>query len=293
MNYNLLEDSKSITRIDISFGHIKNLPILPLKLEMLYADNNFELEEIPQLPMCLRVLSICLTGVQELVGLPETLEELYISENPGIYIDKLPTNLKIFVADLCELEFIPSPLPKSLLTLSLDANYLEKLPELPSDMEVLIVSNNQIVKLSISTLPPKLSVLNIKNNLIKSLPSPLPSTLIDFNCSENNLKKIPDLPSSVVSFVFFGNPLVYEFNKEIKPQDYVNRTNRFIRFMASLTICKCIYRYWLLSRIKNSPTFSSNVSVFSMSSNHSSYASFSSIDRWTLPDPFEEEFILI
>jgi hypothetical protein len=291
MNYNLLEKGTSITRIDISFGHIKSLPILPLKLETLYADNNFELEELPKLPMGLRVLSLCLTGIHVLDGLPDSLEELYISENPGITVNQLPQNLKVFVADLCELESIPSPLPKELLTLSVDANYIEELPELPETLEILVVSNNQLLDLSTSTLPPRLSVLNMKNNFIKAVPSPLPSTLIDFNCAENNLKRLPDLPTTLGSFVFFGNPLIYEFhNKRIKPQDYINKTNRFMRFMALSRLCRWFYSYWLLNSVKKSPTFSSSMSI---SSNHSSYASFSSIDRWTIPDSSEDEFILI
>jgi Leucine-rich repeat (LRR) protein len=181
-------------------------------------------------------------------------------------------------------------LPKGLLSLSVDANYLEQLPELPETLEILVASNNQLLELSI--LPPRLSVLNVKNNFIKSLPSPLPSKLIDLNCAENNLKRLPDLPPTIINFVFFGNPLIYEFhNKRIKPQEYVNKTNIFIKMMSLSTICKCIYRYWLLSRVKKSPTFSE--SVLSISSNHSSYASFSSIDRWTIPDTSEDEFILI
>jgi hypothetical protein len=292
MNYNLLENGPSITRIDISFGHIKTIPILPLKLETLCVDNNFELEEIPKLPYGLLVLSICLTGVQELVGLPDTLEELYISENPGIRIDTFPKNLKIFVADQCEWESVPEPLPCGLLTLSIDANYIDLLPKLPDSMEILIASNNQLLKLS--TLPPKLSVLNVKNNFIKYLPSSIPSTIVDFNCAENNLKTLPDLPPTIMSFVFFGNPLIYEFNnKRIKPRDEVNITNRFIKMMASSTIRNVIYRYWLSSRIKKNQTFSMTFSNSSMSSNHSSYSSFSSIDRWTLSDTSEDEFIII
>lgn len=297
MNYNLLENGTTITHIDISFGNIKTIPILPLKLETLYVDNNFDLEELPRFPSTLRILSICLTGVQELVGLPDTLEELYISENPGILVDRLPPNLRIFIADLCELESIPEPLPKGLVVFSVDANYLEWLPELPETLETLVASNNQILQLP--SLPIGLKVLSIQNNFIKNLPKALPPTLQDFNCAENYLKRLPWLPELVETFIFFGNPLIYEFhNKRISPKEYVNKTNKFIYLMSLSTIRNWMLR-WLYRRFHQATYnaiggLGSGLGLSSsMCSSYGSFASISSIDRWSIAEHPEDEFIFI
>lgn len=291
MNYNLLENGTTITHIDICFGNIKKVPILPLKLETLYVDNNFDLKELPNIPSTLRILSICLTGIQELVGLPDTLEELYISENPGIQLNSLPSNLKIFIADLCELESIPDPLPRKLLTLSVDANYLEQLPKLPDTLDTLVVSNNQLSKLP--SLPIGLKILSIQNNFIKNLPKLFPPKLRDFNCAENYLTRIPTLPESLENFVFFGNPLIYEFhNKQFSPKEYVNKINKFIYFMSLSTIRYWMIR-WLYRRFHNSTYNAISVFGSSMCSSYGSFASISSTDRWSIAEHPEEEFIFI
>jgi len=249
MNYNWLENGNNITRIDVSFVDITTVPILPLNLEVLCADNNFNLETIPVLPMRLRVLSLCLTGIQVLPELPETLEELYVSENPGICIEKLPPNLVVFVANSCELEELPN-LPPSLTTLVVDGNYLEGLPELPTTMKIIIASNNQVLWLSrnIADLI-HLEVLMVQNNVIRHIPT-LPTGLREFNCAENNLKRLPILPESLIDFVFFGNPLIYEFHhKRISAKDYVNGINRFVRSMSLSIII-----HWLDSHIEKKKT---------------------------------------
>lgn len=254
MNYNLLKDGKEITRIDVSFGKIKTLPILPLCLEVLIADNNLRLESLPatSLPLTLRVLSICLTGIQELAGIPETLEELYVSENPGLQLgETLPANLKILVADSCELETLPCSLPPRLTTLSVDGNYLQTLPELPWSIETVIASNNQLVLVSPGTCDFSVyrnwKVWLIQNNVLRRLPWTLPPFLVELNCAENNLKRLPMLPETLVDFVSFGNPWVYEFHqqpKRISARDYVNGVNRFVRFMAKERIGRWILYRW-------------------------------------------------
>ena len=247
MNYNLLENGTTITRIDVSFGILHTLPILPLQLEILVADHNHELEELPSLPQTLRVLSICMTGVQSLTRLPPTLEELYVSDNPGILLpDELPSHLQIFVANCCELEDLPPTLPPCLRTLSVDGNYLEILPELPLTLQTIIASNNQLLQVSqtldLSELC-ELSVLHVHNNVLRRLPE-LPPKLVELNCSENNLKRLPRLPESLRSFVYFGNPLDYEIlHKRIPPQEYINRLERFSRFMAQEKICTNVWAW--------------------------------------------------
>jgi hypothetical protein len=292
MNYNLIDKGTDITRIDISFGSVKKMPILPLKLEKLYVDNNLDLEELPMLPCTLRVLSICLTAVYKLPPLPETLEELYVSDNPGIIIDSLPKNLKIFVANSCELESIPL-LPAGLTTLSVDANYLEFLPTLPSTIQTLIASNNELLYLE-STFISNLSVCMLNNNCLKRLPSfQIPSKLIDLNCAENNLKRLPNIPLGIRNFVWYGNPLIYEFhNKKIKDAEYVNRINRFVEMVALSTIKHFLIRIIHKKRIEYyKHPFCKSIS--SLSSSYGSSFSLSSLGSCSETWNAEEEFVLI
>ena len=311
MNYNLLENGTNITRIDVSFGIITSLPILPLHLEILVADNNLRLEHIPTLPPSLRVLSICMTSVQCLSGLPPTLRELYVSENPGIQLpDMLPPHLQVFVADCCELESLPPRLPPSLTTLSVDGNYLEILPELPQTIQTIIASNNQLLQVSqtvdFSELR-NLKVLYVHNNVLRRLPA-LPPSMVDLNCSENNLKRLPMLPESLCLFVFFGNPLVYEIlHKRIPPQKFINRLQRFSRFMAKEKICKNILLWVEKKRLTNGNStetwdaYSKNSSSFSSMSSFCSISSSYSIDYLfpaTLPPTAatstpEDEFVFL
>jgi len=308
MNYNLIDKGPDITRIDISFGSVKKIPILPLKLERLYADNNPELEEFPIMPSTLLVLSICLTGVCVLPPLPKTLEELYISDNPGIIVEWLPENLKIFVADSCELELLPE-LPSQLTTLSVDNNYLECLPILPETLETLIISNNEFEHLS-TPLPENLKICLLQNNRLNKLPR-LPSTLLELNCSENELSRLPYLPSGLTDFTYFGNPLIYEFhNNRFSKIDYINKINRFVAIFFESVIRDYLYK--TITKRKTIPTDFCNkdyivdipyfrnekqVSLKSMSSfcsTHSSsisLCSLVSIDPWSLES--EDEFVFV
>jgi Leucine-rich repeat (LRR) protein len=297
MNYNLLENGNNITRIDISFGEIKRMPILPLNLEILIADNNFSLESLSFIPPTLRVLSICLTGIQFLTSLPNTLEELYVSENPGILIDKLPMNLKIFVANCCELEELPV-LPPRLLDLEVDGNYLEDLPTyLPPTIKTIIASNNQILRISTSIADlNNLSVLMIQNNVIRVLP-PMPPYIKELNCAENNLKRLPSLPDSLISVVFFGNPLIYEFDHQrVSSKDYINKINRFVSFYY-LSILRMRITDFVKKKKTPSQSTHDNWDAYSKRSfslsSMSSFLTVSSVDPWFPSDSHEDEFVFI
>lgn len=286
MNYNLIEKGTDITRIDISFGSVKKLPILPLKLEKLYADNNPELEEFPIIPSTLLILSICLTGVSVLPPLPNTLQELYISDNPGIIVQWLPDSLKIFIANSCELDYIPE-LPSELITLSVDANYLEKLPRLPNTLKTLVASNNELDHLS-TCLPNELTICLVQNNVLKTLPS-LPHTLLELNCAENCLSMLPHIPPKIVTFIYFGNPLLYDFHEKTNIIEKLNNIHMFVKKRALSTISQFIY-----SIVSNKRKMKKQ--IYTNSSNSlCSLSSIISIDPWTFDaeEEEEEEFILI
>jgi len=286
MNYNSLTDSSLIKRIDVSFGSIKKLPILPLNLEILFADDNPDLELDPIcptiLPSTLRILSICLTGIT-IIGdwLPDNLEELYISDNPGIILpSKLPTSLSTFVSNSCELEEFTTELPPCLLVLSLDGNFLQNINStLPDSLHTLVLSNNVLEKLP--SLPSSLQKLIINNNKLEFLPN-IPDCITYLNCAENTIKRFPTLPDileqSHSRFIWFGNPLVYEFhNKRFGIVEYINRTNSFVKLVCRIRIRALIQNYLdhLIDRKRIIDPYNTCVKSKSYNSSLSSFSCYS------------------
>ena len=301
MNYNSLTDASHIKRIDVSFGSIKQLPILPLNLEIFIADDNPELEFDPicppTLPSTIRILSLCLTGIT-IIGdwLPNTLEELYLSDNPGITLPhKLPRFLSTLVANSCELEEFTTELPPSLLTLSLDGNYLQEIQSvLPNRLHTLVVSNNFLETLP--HLPSSLQTLNINNNQLEILPN-IPENITYLNCAENHIKRFPMLPNTLIQakFIWFGNPLIYEFhNKRIGVVEYINKTNRFIELVCGICIKNLLYGLIERKRkvpIKNIKTSMSSVSSLSCYSLEST-PSYVDVEPWDILEEMDEYLMI-
>ena len=304
MNYNSLTDASHIKRIDVSFGSIKQLPILPLNLEIFIADDNPELELdpicTPKLPSTIRILSICLTGIT-IIGdwLPDTLEELYISDNPGIILpQKLPRSLSTLVANSCDLEEFTTELPPSLLTLSIDGNYLQEINSiLPNGLNTLVASNNFLEQLP--SLPSSLQTLIINNNQLEFIQT-IPDNITHLNCAENNIKRLPTLPNTLKQeyskLILFGNPLIYEFhNRRIRIAEYINKTNRFVELFCSIRIKNFLST--LVERKHHFKTYRvslSSLSCYSFTSCSSllSSPSYVDIDHWDVLDDIDEYLMI-
>ena len=86
------------------------------------------------------------------------------------------------------------PLPKGLIRLYCDRNYLTFLPPLPDGLIELRCGSNRLK--SLVGLPSSLQELSCTGNRLTFLPS-LPSSLITFTCQFNKLTTLPPLPSSL------------------------------------------------------------------------------------------------
>ena len=116
---------------------------------------------------------------------------------------------------------------KNLTRLICNNNKLKKLPELPENLKYLDIRNNNIEFLP-SRLPKKLRSLNCENNNIKRIPDELPPSLkilicnynpiirfpplnntrlVRFECMNNNINYLYNLPSCILVLNFWGNQL--------------------------------------------------------------------------------------
>lgn len=250
MNYNLLNNSTQIKRIDVTYASIRSLPILPLHLEELCADDNEDLVELPiNLPSNLRILSLCLTGIRKINTLwPYTLQQLYISENPGIIFNTFPPRLKIFSGNSCEFSYLP-PFPDTLIHISVADNNLITLPPFPPSLEYLNIANNKIKK--IPKMPNTVDTFICCNNEISTFVN-ISTNLMTFHCANNKIIKFPNLPLKLtiqqptkITFICWENPLIYDFNSAYNQVSFINCINNFVEIYSIRKI-----QYWFRNNLK-------------------------------------------
>jgi hypothetical protein len=248
MNYNTLNNANKIKRIDVSYGYIRSLPILPLQLEELCIDDNEDLLELPkQLPCNLRILSMCLTGIRSLDMMwPVTLQELHISDNPGINLTLFPQHLKIFSGNSCDFVSMPY-FPNTIVHISIANNKLVYIPPLPPRVEYINIANNKIK--SIPMMPNTVDTFICCNNEISSFKN-ISTNMKTFHCANNKIIRFPNLPHKLtlqqfqISFICWENPLIYDFNSAYNPVYFINRINHFVETYYSWKICSFFTRHF-------------------------------------------------
>jgi Leucine-rich repeat (LRR) protein len=95
-------------------------------------------------------------------------------------------------------------LPSTLQILNCSNNELTKLPELPSTLQELYCYSNKLTELP--ELPSTLQKLDCSKNKLTELPELL-STLQKLDCTFNNLTKLPELPSTLQELDCSNNEL--------------------------------------------------------------------------------------
>jgi uncharacterized repeat protein (TIGR01451 family) len=122
------------------------------------------------------------------------------------YFDSLRTlNCSNNVYDTIHMliENIPA-LPSMLDTLICTTNQIDSLPQLPASLKMLMCGQNILD--SLPTLPNSIKFLNCWGNSLTYLPS-LPDSLISFNCANNNIQSMPALPNGLDSLNCSSNKL--------------------------------------------------------------------------------------
>ena len=152
----------------------------------------------------LKILNCSDNNLLSIPKLPDSLEELHCYYNSLLFLPDLPANLKVLIAYTNILSSLPTSLPATLTTLSIDGNNISTLPQLPNGLKVLSFFANSIS--SIPVLPDSLTGLDCSSNNLTALPS-LPNGLVVLECFMNSLTSIPSLPNTLKSLICYNNLL--------------------------------------------------------------------------------------
>jgi hypothetical protein len=164
------------------------------------------------------IMEIALQRIEECVDGILDLSHLKLTELPP-----LPKGLIKLYCDRNYLTFLP-PLPDGLIELRCDSNRLTSLPELPSSLQEILCTGNKLTCLpsfpsslitficqfnKLTTLPPlpsSLDKISVDFNSLTALPK-LPISLTHLSCDGNNLTSLPSLHHGLNKLHFFLNPL--------------------------------------------------------------------------------------
>ena len=139
-----------------------------------------------------------------------------INEGSSTILDLSNLNLN----DISDLPGVSTAL-RRIVSLYCDGNNLTDLPNLQVTsprLRVLICSRNTLT--SLPPLPDTVSTLRCDNNLLRSLPRPLPRFLITLHCSNNQLLYLPPLPSGL-QLLYCGNNQIREL-PTLLPEGLIN-----------------------------------------------------------------------
>jgi hypothetical protein len=203
--------------LDVSGRAIKDWSNLPANLKVLVASNTGGGEVLKHLPAGLVDLDVSANGLSELpFNLPDKLKRLNASGNRLPALPRLPDTLQELSVHENRLEHLPENLPSSLRIMRAQGNRLGGLPaRLPSKLEILDLSDNQLRDLpdmsglvglewldlhrnslltALPRLPNTLETLYATDCSLAELPGDLPESLTELYVGYNRLTRLPDLP---------------------------------------------------------------------------------------------------
>ena len=204
--------------------NIPNDIIIVGKIDNLYIDHIYDQLDLSRVE-CYKIIYHNQKGesIKNHI-LPDSLSELYCSENQLTSLPNLPNSLQEIYCSRNQLASLPK-LPNSLERLSCGYNQLTSLPDLPNSLIKLYCHNNQLI--SLPELPNSLKELICSNNKLISLPK-LPNSMNELHCPDNQLISLPELPNSMkelncynnlISLTNLNNLLVFRGNNII---EYIN-----------------------------------------------------------------------
>jgi hypothetical protein len=168
--------------------------------ELLIEGKNIDKVQVPLCTDDITVLYIKNTNITQLTNIPKNLIELNIIENDIKIIDGsiFPDSLKILILNKNNITSIVN-LKEGIIKLLANNNNLEKIPNIPTTVQVLDVSDNE----NLSDLPPSLSnnllAISIADTLITNLEK-LPNSVEELNSDNCILNKITKLPVNLKSW---------------------------------------------------------------------------------------------
>jgi len=141
--------------------------------------------------------------ILKIENLPQSLENLDISNNQISKIENLPLNLSVLRINNNQITKLEN-LPQSISYLQIDNNRILEMGNLPKNLSSLDISNNRISK--IENLPQNLSVLRIDNNQITKLEN-LPQSISYLQINNNQISKVENLPDGLDGLMIRNNQI--------------------------------------------------------------------------------------
>jgi Leucine-rich repeat (LRR) protein len=201
---NWIKSCNNLRILNISENNLIDLPIwfncLKLEWFVCYKTNIFDM--VDKIPLTLKGLNCSSNYNLKILPKSPLLEELICDNTKILKIPEyeLLKKLRCGRTLIKELPNLPS-----LTILDCSFNRLSKLPNLPN-LTSLDCSFNKLSELSI--LPDCLKILNCSNNQIKILPDKLPNSLVDLDFKSNQIKFFPkNLPPFLKKLSFYNNQI--------------------------------------------------------------------------------------
>jgi len=229
-----IKKNTCLAYLDISNNLITNVPTLPPSLHTLIMNNNI-IETIEGSSVSeLSTLSVHCNMLTEfpklLFSLPTNLKLSY-NMIKNVKVSYIPQNVTYIDFSFNKIETIPDSffslpclisvnlaynnlkfLPKTFSSSKIiffngSGNSFDTLPEMPTHLEVLILSDCNLKTIDISLFPiNEVSHLDLSNNQLKRIP--LFPNLINLSLSNNQLDEFPIIPETIQSFDLTSNNII-------------------------------------------------------------------------------------
>jgi hypothetical protein len=192
----LPELPETLRHLNCGMNHLSRLPKLPNLITLICSTNH--IQRLPKLPDTLKKLNCSANLLNTLPRLPK-LEELSCSKN-GLDRVKLPDTIKIFY---CYSNFIKNlKLPNYLEVLNCRNNGIETL-ELNKHLRELECSKNKLTHI---TFNESLTEANISYNRIKKI-SNLPNSILTLNIKCTDIDECFHIPKQLACIYSYGSPI--------------------------------------------------------------------------------------
>lgn len=198
-----------IKYVNLEFNKIDKIIILPPKLEVLICGYN-EIKRLENVPSTVKIIAASHNLIEHVDVKNCNIKHLDLSNNKLTNRSKLliPDHIECLNLSYNELTYLNFK-DKSILNLNVNYNLIDKIFELPDDLNKLSCIENKITNFKLpNKLNDKLIYLNLTKNNLKHLEGNF-ITLIDLLISNNKLKKIEAKFSQLQKLHFSYNNIKY------------------------------------------------------------------------------------
>lgn len=177
----------SLTKVDVSNNALREFPLLPESITNIKCSDNW-IAKIPYFPICVKIINVSNNELRKLPMFPASVTTIHIQHNNITNIPKLKHTKLIYF--------------------NCSSNRIKKLVKLPKTLIKLNCANNLLRYLF--NIPLNITHLNCANNYITGLHPNLPLNMVEFDISQNELQKRPNVSKlkhlTDANMVEYSNP---------------------------------------------------------------------------------------